>query len=230
MPILIVEELGKVLEAMNVDANVGFSNKANTAYTDGSNIVIDTKFVPDGRIKNIDKIYSKFDVLIGLLIHEACHCKYTDFEYCEKNRNLLNPIIHSIHNILEDECIERNIGLGFPGYSNFIKAVKLELFKRQMTKKTLTWNIDDLQDIFNLLLITVRYPEKLKIVPKEVQDAYQRYKTIKEQEEQSLAEEASKKEAKSETSSSNEDSPSHPEETTEEESAWTLPSAPASTL
>lgn len=165
---LIVEELVKVLEAMNVDANVGFSNKANTAYTDGSNIVIDTKFVPDGRIKNIDKIYSKFDVLIGLLIHEACHCKYTDFEYCEKNRNLLNPIIHSIHNILEDECIERNIGLGFPGYSNFIKAVKLELFKRQMTKKTLTWNIDELQDIFNLLLITVRYPEKLKIVPKEV--------------------------------------------------------------
>ena len=165
---LIIEELNKVLEAMNVDANVGFSNKANTAYTDGSNIVIDTKFVPDNSIKNINKIYSKFDVLIGLLIHEACHCKYTDFEYCEKNRNLLNPIIHSIHNILEDECIERNIGLGFPGYSNFIKAVKLELFKRQMNKKTLTWNIDDLQDIFNLLLITVRYPEKLKIVPKEV--------------------------------------------------------------
>ena len=70
---LIIEELNKVLEAMNVDANVGFSNKANTAYTDGSNIVIDTKFVPDNRIKNINKIYSKFDVLIGLLIHEACH-------------------------------------------------------------------------------------------------------------------------------------------------------------
>ena len=29
---LIIEELNKVLEAMNVDANVGFSNKANTFY------------------------------------------------------------------------------------------------------------------------------------------------------------------------------------------------------
>lgn len=181
---LIIEELNKVLEAMNVHANIRFSNKANTAYTDGSNIVIDTKFVPDGHIKNIDKIYSKFDVLIGLLIHEACHCKYTDFEYCEKNRNLLNPIIHSIHNVLEDECIERNIGLGFPGYSNFIKAVKLELFKRQMKKKDMTWNIDELQDIFNLLLITVRYPEKLKIVPEEVleqhEDLFEKIKGILE--------------------------------------------------
>lgn len=69
-----------------------------------------------------------------------------------------------------------------------------------------------------------------KIVPKEVQDAYQRYKTIKEQEEQSLAEEASKEEIEAETPSATGNSPSQPEETTEEESAWTLPSAPASTL
>lgn len=170
---LIVEELDKILAAMDVTASIGFSNKANTAYTDGSRIVIDNKFVPDDHIKIADKIYNKFDILIGLLIHEACHCKYTDFEYCEKNKNLLNPIIHSIHNILEDECIERNIGLGFPGYSNFIKAVKLELFKRQMKKKDMTWNIDDLQDIFNLLLIVVRFPEKLNIVPKEVLEQHE---------------------------------------------------------
>lgn len=165
---LIVEELEKILTAMDVAANVGFSGTANTAYTDGNKIVIDNKFVPDHKIKIADKVYNKFDILIGLLIHEACHCKYTDFEYCDKNRNLLNPIIHSIHNILEDECIERNIGLGFPGYSNFIKAVKLELFKRQLKKNDMTWNIDELQDIFNLLLITVRYPEKLNIVPADV--------------------------------------------------------------
>ena len=165
---LIIDELEKILTAMDVAASLGFSNKANTAYTDGSRIVIDNKFVPDNKIKIVDKIYNKFDILIGLLIHEACHCKYTDFEYCDKNKNLLNPIIHSIHNVLEDECIERNIGLGFPGYSNFIKAVKLELFKRQMKKKDMTWNIDELQDIFNLLLITVRFPEKLNIVPEDV--------------------------------------------------------------
>ena len=170
---LIVEELDKILAAMDVTASIGFSNKANTAYTDGSRIVNDNKFVPDDHIKIADKIYNKFDILIGLLIHEACHCKYTDFEYCEKNKNLLNPIIHSIHNILEDECIERNIGLGFPGYSNFIKTVKLELFKRQMKKKDMTWNIDDLQDIFNLLLIVVRFPEKLNIVPNEVLEQHE---------------------------------------------------------
>ena len=165
---LIIEELEKILTAMDVTATINFSKNANTAYTDGSRIVIDNKFIPNHKIKIADKIYNKLDVLIGLLIHEACHCKYTDFEYCEKNKNLLNPIIHSIHNVLEDECIERNIGLGFPGYSNFIKAVKLELFKRQMKKRNMTWNIDELQDIFNLLLITVRYPEKLNIVPEEV--------------------------------------------------------------
>ncbi len=164
---LIVEELNKVLDAMDVSAGISFSNKAGTAYTDGNRIAIDNKFVPK-TAKSHKKLYSKFDILIGLLIHEACHCKYTDFEYCKKNRNLLNEIIHSIHNILEDECIERNIGLSFPGYSNFIKAVKLELFARQMKKKDLEWDVDELQDIFNLLLITVRYPSKLKIVPEHV--------------------------------------------------------------
>lgn len=164
---LVIEELSKILEAMDVTAGLGFSGKAGTAYTDGNRIAIDTKFVPTKK-QSPNKIYSKFDILIGLLIHEACHCKYTDFEYCKKNQNLLNEIIHSIHNILEDECIERNIGLAFPGYSNFIKAVKLELFDRQMKKKDLEWNVDTLQDIFNLLLITVRYPDKLKIVPENV--------------------------------------------------------------
>ena len=164
---LIIEELNKVLDAMDVSAGVGFSNKAGTAYTDGNRIAIDNKFVPN-TAQSHKKLYSKFDILIGLLIHEACHCKYTDFEYCKKNRNLLNEIIHSIHNILEDECIERNIGLSFPGYSNFIKAVKLELFARQLKKKDLEWDVDELQDIFNLLLITVRYPSKLKIVPEHV--------------------------------------------------------------
>lgn len=164
---LIVEELNKILDAMDVSAGISFSNKAETAYTDGNRIAIDNKFVPN-TVQSHKKIYSKFDILIGLLIHEACHCKYTDFEYCKKNRNLLNEIIHSIHNILEDECIERNIGLSFPGYSNFIKAVKLELFARQIKKKDLEWDVDELQDIFNLLLITVRYPSKLKIVPEHV--------------------------------------------------------------
>ena len=164
---LIVEELNKILDAMDVSAGISFSNKAGTAYTDGNRIAIDNKFVPN-TVQSHKKIYSKFDILIGLLIHEACHCKYTDFEYCKKNRNLLNEIIHSIHNILEDECIERNIGLSFPGYSNFIKAVKLELFARQIKKKDLEWDVDELQDIFNLLLITVRYPSKLKIVPEHV--------------------------------------------------------------
>jgi len=164
---LIIEELNKILDAMDVSAGIGFSNKAGTAYTDGNRIAIDNKFVPK-TAQSHKKVYSKFDILIGLLIHEACHCKYTDFEYCKKNRNLLNEIIHSIHNILEDECIERNIGLSFPGYSNFIKAVKLELFARQMKKKDLEWDVDELQDIFNLLLITVRFPSKLKIVPEHV--------------------------------------------------------------
>ncbi len=164
---LICEEFYKILDAMDVGASIRFSKNAETAYTDGNSIVIDSKFLPNKKL-NINQVYSKFDVLIGLLIHEACHCKYTDFEYCKKNRNLLNEIIHSIHNILEDECIERNIGLSFPGYSNFIKAVKIELFKKQLKKKNFNWSVDDLQDIFNLLLITVRYPDKLKIVPEEV--------------------------------------------------------------
>lgn len=164
---LIYEEFYKILEAMDVGANIRFAKNVETAYTDGNSIVIDSKFLPNKK-SNIDKVYSKFDVLIGLLIHEACHCKYTDFDYCKKNRNLLNDIIHSIHNILEDECIERNIGLSFPGYSNFIKAVKIELFKKQLKKKNFNWSVDELQDIFNLLLITVRYPDKLKIVPEEV--------------------------------------------------------------
>lgn len=177
---LIKEEFYKILDAMDVGANICFSKNAETAYTDENSIVIGSKFLPNKKL-NVNQVYSKFDVLIGLLIHEACHCKYTDFEYCKKNRNLLNEIIHSIHNILEDECIERNIGLSFPGYSNFIKAVKIELFKKQLKKKNFNWSVDDLQDIFNLLLITVRYPDKLKIVPEEVLEQHSElFEKIKE--------------------------------------------------
>lgn len=165
---LVLSELDKILDAMNVCASVEFLNGANTAYTDGLRIAIDNKYVPTSKLKRLDTIYSKFDVLIGMLIHEACHCKYTDFEYCAKNKKLLNEIIHSIHNVLEDECIERNIGLSFPGYSNFIKSVKKELFKHQMNRNSIEWNTDELQDIFNLLLIVIRYPEKLNIVPENI--------------------------------------------------------------
>ena len=61
---LIVEELDKILAAMDVTASIGFSNKANTAYTDGSRIIIDNKFVPNDHINQIilsDMILIKTD-------------------------------------------------------------------------------------------------------------------------------------------------------------------------
>lgn len=169
---LIIEELNGILSAMGVTAIVGFKSNVETAYTDGMKITIDKKFIPLKNTDSLDYIYYKFDVLIGLLIHEACHCKYTDFDYCHKNRDLINNVIHSIHNVLEDESIERNIGLNFPGYSNFIKAMKKEIFKYQLNHGDIEWNNDELTDIFNLLLITVRYPEKLNIVPETVLEQY----------------------------------------------------------
>lgn len=169
---LILSELNKIVDAMNVEATINFMNNVETAYTDGRSVVIGKQYVPNSRMTNTDNIYNKFDILIGLLIHELCHCKYTDFEYCSKNRNLLNKIIHSIHNILEDECIERNIGLSLPGYSNYIKSVKRELFKKQMGKRPIIWGVDEMTDIFNILLIVVRYPETLSKVPEYILGTY----------------------------------------------------------
>ena len=168
---LIIEELEKICTSMDVPAMVKFGRNVGTAYTDGFNIVIDNKYIPK-LTDNKESIYHRLDILIGMLIHEACHCKYTDIDYCIKSRELLNAVIHSFYNVLEDECIERNIGLGFPGYANFIKALKKEVYDQEIKDEPIEWGSDKITDIFNLFLITIRYPEQLNDVPEFILERY----------------------------------------------------------
>lgn len=179
------QEFTNIAQAMDVNANIILNQEDNSAYTDGSKIVIGKKFIPSITQKTSMTIQrEKLDLAIAMLIHECCHCKYTDFKYMEANRNKVNNIIHQIANILEDESIERNIGLNFPGYVNFLAKLKTMFFSRKYRRYTLNvktvFGEDDLTDIFNILLFVIRYPEYLAKVPIKILKKYDNlFKKIK---------------------------------------------------
>ena len=52
--------------------------------------------------------------LWGYLTHEAAHVRFTDFD-CVRQANRISPLAGSLHNILEDGVIEREIARVYPG-------------------------------------------------------------------------------------------------------------------
>lgn len=52
--------------------------------------------------------------LWGYLTHEAAHVRFTDFD-CVRQANRISPLAGSLHNILEDGVIEREIAKVYPG-------------------------------------------------------------------------------------------------------------------
>lgn len=139
--------------------NIKIINENNTACTDGKNIYIGYNLNKDNyEFKNAN---DKLDIYLGLLLHEACHCFYTDFLYLRNCK--YNKTIKYIHNLIEDEMIERELGKNYPGYIKFIGKVKEFIFDdiNIINKFNDTNNDNDFDNILCLLFYIIRYPKYL---------------------------------------------------------------------
>ena len=154
---LMKREIDDMVHAIGL-SNIGinFSEDNETASTNGSYIEIGI----GEDYQDIDDCYEKLDRIIGMAIHESCHCLYTDFSYVHRVVTQYPPIVHHIHNVIEDEIIEEKLCLSYPGYQNFLNKLKYNVFEKNREPNNSTTAIEDeINTILEILFYLVRYPK-----------------------------------------------------------------------
>lgn len=120
--------------------------------TDSHTLWVATKVFDDESLP----LGKRLDVFIGAAVHEGSHLMYTDFTIGQNDKSRL---LHAIHNVVEDEMIERHTGEDSPGLANFLKATKYYYFGK--VQYDMPQNQNDLTKAFNAILKLVRYPATL---------------------------------------------------------------------
>lgn len=159
---MIIAEMKDLLRSMGLH-NVSFrlSKDNETASTNGSTIKVGL----GKTIETVDDAYDKMDRLIGMTIHESCHCLYTDFTYLNSVISKYPELVHHIHNVLEDELIEEKICHKFPGYSNFLSKLKYQIFKKY--EEDVSNPNNTLSEILAIFFYIIRYPKYLSSIKKD---------------------------------------------------------------
>lgn len=155
-------ELQKLVKRFALPASIKASCKSSDSYTNGKQIVISS---------NIEDITpkKKLDVMIGLALHEISHCLYTEFSALKNKNDIQKALI----NIIEDELIETQLGMTYPGYANFFKAVKYHMFDKLGHENLLKKANSELEQIMTLFLYIVRYPKYVCEVDKKIMKTYE---------------------------------------------------------
>lgn len=155
-------ELQKLVKRFALAASIKSSHKSSGSYTNGKQIVISS---------NIEDITpkKKLDVMIGLALHEISHCLYTEFNALKNKNDIQKALI----NIIEDELIETQLGMTYPGYANFFKAVKYHMFDKLGHENLLKKANSELEQIMTLFLYIVRYPKYVCEVDKKIMKTYE---------------------------------------------------------
>ena len=155
-------ELQKLVKRFALTASIKSSCKSSGSYTNGKQIVISS---------NIEDITpkKKLDVMIGLALHEISHCLYTEFSALKNKNDIQKALI----NIIEDELIETQLGMTYPGYANFFKAVKYHMFDKLGHENLLKKANSELEQIMTLFLYIVRYPKYVCEVDKKIMKTYE---------------------------------------------------------
>ena len=158
----ITSELQKLVKRFALTASIKSSHKSSGSYTNGKQIVISS---------NIEDITpkKKLDVMIGLALHEISHCLYTEFSALKNKNDIQKALI----NIIEDELIETQLGMTYPGYANFFKAVKYHMFDKLGHENLLKKANSELEQIMTLFLYIVRYPKYVCEVDKKIMKTYE---------------------------------------------------------
>lgn len=110
-----LKKLGVIFSSLNVTVKVG----AYCASTDGNEIRIP---IPDAK--------TDFQMLTSLLMHEASHCRYTDFKADFQS----NKLVHSFVNAIEDARIEALIGQVYAGSSFMFKDLYLKMLPKIVSR------------------------------------------------------------------------------------------------
>ena len=155
-------ELQKLVKRFALRASIKSSCKSSGSYTNGKQIIISS---------NIEDITpkKKLDVMIGLALHEISHCLYTEFSALKNKNDIQKALI----NIIEDELIETQLGMTYPGYANFFKAVKYHMFDKLGHENLLKKANSELEQIMTLFLYIVRYPKYVCEVDKKIMKTYE---------------------------------------------------------
>ena len=110
-----LKKLGVIFSSLNVTVKVG----AYCASTDGNEIRIP---IPDAK--------TDFQMLTSLLMHEASHCRYTDFKADFQS----NKLVHSFVNAIDDARIEALIGQVYAGSSFMFKDLYLKMLPKIVSR------------------------------------------------------------------------------------------------
>ena len=164
----IIEELYNIANSLVVENPIVLymSNK-DVSYTDGHHIVIANK----ESFSDINDNHSKFDILIGLTLHESAHCIYSEFELKSFERVSRSKICKHICNIIEDQLIEEKLSIDYPGYRKFINKIKYYYFDKH--HKKYDFSVNELDIILKIFLETIRYHKYLyKELNKSIYEKY----------------------------------------------------------
>ena len=110
-----LKKLGVIFSSLNVTVKVG----AYCASTNGNEIRIP---FPDAK--------TDFQMLTALLMHEASHCRYTDFKADFQS----NQLVHSFENAIEDARIEALIGQVYAGSSFMFRDLYLKMLPKIVSR------------------------------------------------------------------------------------------------
>ena len=133
------------------NAYVYINEKSDESYTDGERIMVSSL---SGWEKPSDTAYCRLDTYIGLSLHEACHCRYSDFNAL-KSANMTQTE-QWISNVIEDEAIENTMRNLRPGYGKFfdlVKATQLGLENFDVVNDE-----SKAQTVLNILFAAIRVP------------------------------------------------------------------------
>ena len=157
------KEMVDMIHAVGL-SNIAFklSETCETAQTNGRYIEVGI----GDEYKNISDCYEKLDRVIGMTLHESCHCLFTDFSYVHKVCSKYPQIVHHIHNVIEDEIIEQKLCLRYPGYENFLSKLKYNLFDKHSDDAEEPES--ELQEIMQIFFFAVRYPKYLANIDEDI--------------------------------------------------------------
>ena len=135
-----------------------YINENDDSYTDGKQIMVSS--LKD--FKNPEQnYYWRLDTIIGLALHEACHCVFSDFnkfKSCVKT----NQTIKWILNVIEDEAIENSCKNRAKGYGKFLDEVKYHYFDEGFDGNFTADN--DFEEFSKIFINVIRYPKFIKTV------------------------------------------------------------------
>lgn len=144
------------------NAYVYINEKSNESYTDGRKIMVSS--LSDWKSPS-DTAYWRLDTYIGLALHEACHCRYSDFSALKAAN--MTQTEKWISNVIEDEAIEntlRNVKHGYGKFFDLIKATQLGLENFEVVSET-----NKVQTVLNILFAVIRVPNFIGTVLNEEQ-------------------------------------------------------------